>query len=594
MRLLNVHSRQLEEFLDVDIAPRYAILSHTWGNEEVTFQDLEGKDYKSKSGYRKIQGCCSRAYQDGYDYVWVDTCCIDKKNLTELSEAINSMYRWYSKSTICYVYLADVEIDEWGEVNSSLKNSRWFTRGWTIQELLAPSNIIFFDQNWSAFGSICISSKSNNNLPDIISKLPAITQIDENVLRRERRMHLITAAERLSWAARRQTTRKEDMAYCLLGILGVNMPLLYGEGEMAFIRLQQEYIRQHNDPTLLLWGLGIPCQDLFWRSTSDWALAPSASLFSGFNSHPRIEKNNVPSTFLCTNNGVEVELLLLDLDENMKLACFGISADFLVHYRKSSEKTLPLPLLSSLRKVRKRSMDSRGRAIIALPLLHCPANSMGDFDVYERALLCPPFLILADLCWKAEWTRIYLKATNIRSLFTPGSNKTHREYKISISKLMKGFSLEAAYPPTNIISGQDYLIVVVKTEGYQRFFFAFRGPNNISLGFFIEFQFENSELLHLHTVLGEMSMPDVLHHFLSRGEALSERTRKDAWAELRRKLQGTRDDEVSKFKISGRRLGRPEINYAIVSAHVWGDFNARFRSIKLQWEESRVDQPKKR
>ncbi|KAK6951737.1 hypothetical protein Daesc_006260 [Daldinia eschscholtzii] len=114
MRLLNAHTMQLEEILDVEHAPAYAILSHTWGEKEVTFQSLHDEKNKSTSGYRKIESFCLQAIRDDFDYAWVDTCCIDKKDPTELSEAINSMFRWYQMSSVCYVYLSDVEVDERG------------------------------------------------------------------------------------------------------------------------------------------------------------------------------------------------------------------------------------------------------------------------------------------------------------------------------------------------------------------------------------------------------------------------------------------------------------------------------------------------
>jgi hypothetical protein len=137
-----------------DDIPWYAILSHTWGadTEEVTFKDLIDGTGIDKAGYNKIRFCGEQARRDGLQYFWVDTCCIDKSNSTKLAEAINSMFRWYQNAAKCYVYLSDVSSpafdtnDESSQLpcESALQKSRWFTRGWTLQELLAPGLVEFF------------------------------------------------------------------------------------------------------------------------------------------------------------------------------------------------------------------------------------------------------------------------------------------------------------------------------------------------------------------------------------------------------------------------------------------------------------------
>jgi hypothetical protein len=155
----------LSEFTGKDVSvPAYAILSHTWAidnSEEVSFQDVEAGTGKSKAGYNKIRFCAEQAAADGLRYFWVDTCCIDKKNNTELSEAINSMFRWYQKATRCYVYLSDVSIrDEQQSCQYScftweaaFRKSRWFTRGWTLQELIAPTLLDFFSSEGERLGN---------------------------------------------------------------------------------------------------------------------------------------------------------------------------------------------------------------------------------------------------------------------------------------------------------------------------------------------------------------------------------------------------------------------------------------------------------
>jgi hypothetical protein len=161
MRLLDVETRQLEEFFGVAIPP-YAILSHTWGKEEVTFRDLEVPGHQAKAGYAKIDGCCRQAATDGLKYVWIDTCCIDKLSSAELSEAINSMFRWYENSQVCYAYLEDVPPNTDAYTSESFRKSRWFTRGWTLQEMIAPKATIFFATDWDPLFDQDVSAHDKN------------------------------------------------------------------------------------------------------------------------------------------------------------------------------------------------------------------------------------------------------------------------------------------------------------------------------------------------------------------------------------------------------------------------------------------------
>lgn len=235
MRLLNTSTLEPQEFEYGNI-PQYAILSHRWGKEEITLQDLE-QGVTNKAGYKKVQQCCERAKSDGFDYAWVDTCCINKTSSAELSEAINSMYLWYFQADKCYAYLSDVYEQH------ELEKSEWFTRGWTLQELLAPSEVYFVDAQWNDLGT-------RSELQETISKC---TGIPFDVLSGEDDLESVSIAMRMSWAAKRRTQRLEDRAYCLMGIFGINMPLLYGEGERAFIRLQQEIMRTSDDQSLFAW-----------------------------------------------------------------------------------------------------------------------------------------------------------------------------------------------------------------------------------------------------------------------------------------------------------------------------------------------------
>jgi len=255
MRLLNTKTIQLSTFYDK--VPRYAILSHTWGEDEIVFEDVSTKppgplNTGKTNGDAKVTNACRQASRDGFDYIWIDTCCIDKSSSAELSEAINSMFKWYEGSGVCYAHLADILIRR--DINcdkdfiEALEKSRWFTRGWTLQELIAPQIVKFYDMEWAFLGT-------QAHLTSVISK---ITGISEGFLRREVSVHargLLTKtsiAARMCWIADRQTTRDEDLAYCMMGLFGVNMPLLYGEGVIrAFRRLQEEILKILDDQSIL-------------------------------------------------------------------------------------------------------------------------------------------------------------------------------------------------------------------------------------------------------------------------------------------------------------------------------------------------------
>lgn len=240
MRLINTSTQVFEEFVGNDV-PNYAILSHTWDEDEVTFHDMTSTDRDTKKGNEKIQKTCQIARNAGLEYAWVDTCCIDKSSSAELTEAINSMFHWYQQAVFCIVYLADLPSS--GSLEEFLPECRWFTRGWTLQELIAPSDVRFYDMSW-AFRGTKIA---------YLDMLERVTGIDGDVLQQSKSTTQVPVARKMSWAARRRTTRTEDMAYCLLGIFNVNMALLYGEGDRAFWRLQEEIIKTTPDLTIFSW-----------------------------------------------------------------------------------------------------------------------------------------------------------------------------------------------------------------------------------------------------------------------------------------------------------------------------------------------------
>ncbi|KAF1984563.1 HET-domain-containing protein, partial [Aulographum hederae CBS 113979] len=232
MRLLEWGHKKvsLHSFGDHEIPP-YAILSHTWGDDEdeVTFKDVMEGSGKGRREYRKIEFCAKQAATDGLRYFWVDTCCINKEISSELTEAITSMFRWYQKAAKCYVYLPDVHSDNaqkpW---ESAMRKSRWFTRGWTLQELIAPRQVEFYSLEGKCLGD-------RRSMESLIQE---ITRIPVDVLRGEA-LSKFSDEEKFRWARDRQTKRPEDKVYSLLGIFGVSLIMNYGEGiQEAHLRLE--------------------------------------------------------------------------------------------------------------------------------------------------------------------------------------------------------------------------------------------------------------------------------------------------------------------------------------------------------------------
>jgi len=297
MRLINVNSLDIEIFLGSNV-PKYAILSHTWEAEEASLQQWTSRltrlRKKRSAGFSKIRSACKQAARDGLDYLWADTACIDKSSSAELSEAINSMYVWYERASVCYVFLADVTARPQGDLDALdlLRQSRWFTRGWTLQELLAPSAVVFYSKEWTELGT-------KNALAVLIS---SVTGIDEVCLQKKKRLEEHSIAQRMAWAAKRVTTREEDIAYCLLGIFGINMPLLYGEGQKAFRRLQEEILKVSDDHSILAFDTDLSEATLF---------AHHPSVFTrGSRIHPNFA-HKLTAPFSMTNAGLSITTPLI-------------------------------------------------------------------------------------------------------------------------------------------------------------------------------------------------------------------------------------------------------------------------------------------
>ncbi|KAL6833118.1 putative ankyrin repeat-containing protein [Trichoderma sp. SZMC 28015] len=295
MRLINTDTLVIEEFGFGQI-PNYAILSHRWYNYELNLQDVQNRIWEKQvftnedkiKAFEKINRCCIRAKSDTFQYAWIDSCCIDKTSSAELSEAINSMYLWYYKAGRCYAYLSDVQ-----SINT-FKESEWFKRGWTLQELLAPAEVFFLDKDWNDLGT-------KKSLQEAVSDQ---TRIPVNILFGAD-LETATVAQRMSWASRRKTTRIEDSAYCLMGIFGINMPLLYGEGERAFIRLQEEIMKISNDHSIFAWRS---------RDTRGGLLATSPDAFSDSDNiihYSPFGDSRAPLTV--SSKGIHLELRFIGL-----------------------------------------------------------------------------------------------------------------------------------------------------------------------------------------------------------------------------------------------------------------------------------------
>ena len=285
MRLLNTRTHEFKEFFEANI-PRYAILSHTWTDSEVSYKEFRKGPNQESVSYRKIINACDLARDRNLDWIWIDTCCIDKRSSAELAEAINSMFKWYRKSHVCYVYLNDVAYGRqpWQPPSYMLeefKQSRWFKRGWTLQELLASTNVSFHNQDWNFLGD-------KHGLSSYISE---VTGIHAPYLDGTWDVRDASVACKMSWASYRKTTRPEDIAYSLLGLFDVNMPLLYGEGgTKAFVRLQLEIIKKSDDETIFAWYYGENP-----NRTGMLALTPAAFARSGLTfSKPSFDSALVP------------------------------------------------------------------------------------------------------------------------------------------------------------------------------------------------------------------------------------------------------------------------------------------------------------
>lgn len=229
---------------------RYAMLSHRWGAREPLYHDIQGNVYELKisPGIKKLQGFCQLASKQGFAWAWSDTCCIDKTCSGELQESLNTMFLWYRQSASTIVYLSDVH-----EASLDLlEKSVWFTRGWTLQELLAPRFLQFYTSDWSLLVDQSHPNSNHKTNLDVLKYVEEITTISKEELQ-DFVPGVQDARERLRWASSRELTRLEDRAYCLLGIFDVSLSILYGERERSFARLQEEIMKRTDELLLFDW-----------------------------------------------------------------------------------------------------------------------------------------------------------------------------------------------------------------------------------------------------------------------------------------------------------------------------------------------------
>lgn len=450
MWLIDVHTRKLEYFEGSNI-PDYAILSHRWEDEEVTFYEMQNGLGRDKKGYRKIDGCCRQAMAErswyaklllprvvaahhGLQFVWVDTCCIDKSSSAELTEAINSMYRWYEDAAICYAYMSDVSDD-----SGNFTNSLWFTRGWTLQEMLASVEVRFFGRAWQYLGQ--------RRDDDISSAISSKCNIPSKALQ-SFKQGCFPAATILSWAAPRTTTRDEDSAYSLLGLLDVNMPLIYGEGKKAFQRLQQEILSSTGDLTIFAWNKSITESRRYFGLPN--IFAESLKCFSHGRANIEAQTMNessflncknstyltkAPSGPILTSDGLSLELLLVPLH----------SGAYIAPVCRIDGEIKGMVLQQMQEGVFIRNCDTEGQCLFNVPLDSrvSTTNERVVLPSHRRHVL----LTTGSKTENAYWFLHQWNAGSIEIHYTlPGKYTLFSPHPMSDQK----FVLDAAFPPCGV------------------------------------------------------------------------------------------------------------------------------------------------
>jgi hypothetical protein len=460
----------------------YAILSHVWEREvsyQEMLQDPRPTTLTEKFGYAKIEGACSQALNDGYQLIWIDTCCIGKSSSAELSEAINSMYAWYKHSSICYAYLFDVPSKKYNSLplsssqhsalwNKRFSESKWFSRWWTLQELLAPSQVVLYSREWADIGTKATLQKE-------ISKR---TRIKTSVLVNNPKgnIDLACVAEKMSWAAERNTTRPEDIAYCLMGIFGMHMPILYGEGKDAFIRLQKEIIASSNDHTIFAWDLKDGKEPFdYVKSNSPGVLRPRGILASSPNAFSRsgaLRQTSHYDSFPYSFTNMTLNIQLYTIPVSPYRYCFGRR-----DYRSSYQNTCYWPCQSpdeNADAILNAVVDDRP-IIVRLRKCQLPGSSM----LWERQF-CYLRRIESQNTWQPEPKLYHIPATSQKSHFQSATMNGRYWFiaDINIHPSCKeyGYSMCRAFPP-NPRTGQ-----IMMADIHSNYFPIFELTSRYSLG----------------------------------------------------------------------------------------------------------------
>ncbi|KAI9067442.1 HET-domain-containing protein [Trametes sanguinea] len=422
MWLLRTRTAELEYFNSPhDVKGGYAILSHVWDSCEQSFQELQALHSQLVSTNRtdllrsrvsdKVRECCILAESHGYEWLWIDTCCIDRSSSAELSEAINSMFQWYALAQVCYAYLEDVPSDQ--DIHrhgSAFRRSKWFTRGWTLQELIAPRSLLFVARDWTVIGTKA----------SLAALLEDITGIDADVLTFRRQLGDVSVARRMWWASARRTTRIEDEAYCLMGIFGVHMATIYGEGRRSFLRLQEEILKRTSDQTLFAWGNVLPIRTTPFREQmshnryhSDshiFAPSPAAFAHSG-NMYP------VPMQVAAENAVRTLGISKWVLDNSSRTP---------MHKRgKDDPWKIPLPdFIVTSHGVRAELLvveASAGKSKLAIAVLACKDRSTGSFVGLllrrrvdsETGIKWPRYYVGITICGMNPWMRLRYRLSQV-------------------------------------------------------------------------------------------------------------------------------------------------------------------------------------
>jgi hypothetical protein len=333
-KILRVNEKAMKAAVDAFF--EYAMFSHRWSttvDDEPTYDHIKGKesiyDLKTPPGIDKLQRFCKVARENQLRWAWSDTCCIDKTNNVELQESIISMFSWYRLSSATIVYLSDVTDEK------SFRNSVWFTRGWTLQELIAPRLVWFYKKDWTPY----IDSKQNHKEdPRVVKIISEITSIDQTVLNQFvpglRDVGSDEVKKRMSWLACRKTAKIEDMAYCMMGIFGVHMPVMYGERNNAFVRLQKEIMNLTDDLSLFDW-VGEPSEfhSYFASHPSCFANLPAKSgrSLSKLSHHQLFQASKAFASAVSSTVVMNFKRLLLDPPHGHFIANGKMNIPLFVH-----------------------------------------------------------------------------------------------------------------------------------------------------------------------------------------------------------------------------------------------------------------------